>query len=148
MARQNEGVSHQAAVRVHDGFRERRRPRGSDDHQGVSRPDLFFGRQASGTADSAASGHAKAQGRSHPGHTHTRRRYGASSGEIVIGRRQARQGVLHAFDEITPPIGDPSAEIAYRCAATAGRVPRPERKSTMDGQCPDSCRREPHDKPL
>ena len=30
MARQNVGVAHQAAVRVDDGFRQRRRPRGGD----------------------------------------------------------------------------------------------------------------------
>ena len=42
MARQNVGVAHQAAVRVHDGFRLGRRPGCGDHDEVICGPHLVF----------------------------------------------------------------------------------------------------------
>ena len=72
MAGQNVGVAHQAAVRVHDGFRQRRRPGRGDQDEIIRGYYLVFG--PASDAPGSGRGHGAAQERSHSGQTCIRRR--------------------------------------------------------------------------
>jgi hypothetical protein len=149
MARQNIGVAHQAAVRVHDGFRQRRRPGRGDQDEIIRGYYLVFGQSCQRRT------RFRARPRRRPGALALRPDvYPPQVGRCRLGNLgppvgEPWQRVLHALDEIAARdgsaheyylhIGVPqqSREFATGCESRQGNRQRADARGSQ-----------PTDKPL